>query len=152
VGHSGIQWNCCKMMMMMMISLPLRNTEHPLPTTAAGRQRLTPTQTRRHPYTAPTRRVGPVDGSPQPIWPTIGPPKLSPEGVPGPGGQSKGMWTWTLVLARPHGVETTFQKIRTNYHRARCGVAARPIKANGIATQGGSRRGVAEIRYTNLLY
>ena len=28
----------------MMISLPLRNTEHPLPTTAAGPQRLTPTR------------------------------------------------------------------------------------------------------------
>jgi len=32
----------------------------------------------------------------------IGPSKLAPEGGPGPGGQSKG--TWTLVLARPHGV------------------------------------------------
>jgi len=32
----------------MMISLPLRNTEHPLPTTAADPQQLTPT--RRHHY------------------------------------------------------------------------------------------------------
>ena len=35
---------------MMVMSLPLRNTEHPLPTTAAGPQRLAPTW--RH-----TRRV-----------------------------------------------------------------------------------------------
>ena len=41
------------------------------------------------------------------MWPIIGPPKLAPEGGPEPGGQSKG--TWTLVLARPHGVETKFQ-------------------------------------------
>jgi len=74
--------------------------------------------------------VGPVDGPPQPIcdlksiWPIVGPPKLAPEGGPGPGGQSKG--TWTLVLARPHGVETKFQKsAQITNHRARCGVAAR---------------------------
>jgi len=36
------------------------------------------------------RRVGPVDGPPQPIWLIVGPPKLAPEGGPGPGGQSKG--------------------------------------------------------------
>jgi len=48
--------------------------------------------------------VGPVDRPPQPIWPIVEPPKLAPEGGPGAGGQSKG--TWTLVLARPHGVET----------------------------------------------
>jgi len=38
----------------MMISLPLQNTQHPLPTTAAGPQRLTPT--RRHHYN--TKRGG----------------------------------------------------------------------------------------------
>ena len=42
------------------------------------------------------------------MWPIVGPPKLAPERGHGPGGQSKG--TWTLVLARPHGVETKFQK------------------------------------------
>ena len=51
------------------------------------------------------KSVGPVDGPPQPIWPIVGPPKLAPEGGPGPGGQSKG--TWTLILARPHGVIET---------------------------------------------
>ena len=56
----------------------------------------------------PKKGVGPVDGPPQPIWPIVGPPKLAPEGGPGPGGQSKG--TWRLVLARPHGVETKFRK------------------------------------------
>jgi len=55
------------------------------------------------------KRVGPIDGLPQPIWPIVGPPELAPEGGPGPGGQSKG--TWTLVLAHPHGViETKFKK------------------------------------------
>ena len=49
---------------MTMLSLPLRNTEHPLPTTAAGPQRLTPT--RRHPcYTTKKgrarRRTAPTD-------------------------------------------------------------------------------------------
>jgi len=58
--------------------------------------------------TAPKKRVGLVDGPPQPMWPIVGPPRLAPEGGPGPGGQSKG--TWTLVLARPHGVDTKFQK------------------------------------------
>ena len=61
----------------MMISLPLRNTEYPLPTTAAGPQRLTPT--RRH-HCCKKRRVGPVDGLPLPMWPIIGPPKLAPLG------------------------------------------------------------------------
>jgi len=51
--------------MMMMISLPLRNTEHPLPTTAAaGPQRLTPQ--RRHPCCTKEkgrarRRTAPTD-------------------------------------------------------------------------------------------
>ena len=61
----------------VMISLPLRNTEHPLPTTAASPQRLTPT--RRHHYNknkGRARRRTP----PQRMWPIIGPPKLAPEG------------------------------------------------------------------------
>jgi len=91
--------------------------------------------------TAPKKGVGPVDGPPQPIWTIIGPPKLAPEGGPGPGRQSKG--TWTLVLARPHGVETKFQKIRTTNHRARCGcgVAAR---RSPTASRRKGGRGVAE--------
>jgi len=41
------------------------------------------------------------------MWPIIGPPKLAPEGGPGPGGQSEGTWTLDLVLARQHdGVES----------------------------------------------
>ena len=47
----------------MMISLPLRNTQHPLPTTAAGLQRLTPA--RRHHYNKTggraRRRTAPTD-------------------------------------------------------------------------------------------
>jgi len=88
-----------------MISLPLRNTQHPLPPRQPARS-----GSHRHGDTpaAPKRRVGAVDGPPQPIWPIVGPPKLAPEGGPGLGGQSKG--TWTLVLARPHGVEPKCQK------------------------------------------
>jgi len=45
---------------------------------------------------------GGVDGPPQTDLAQNGPPKLASEGGPGPGGRSKG--TWTLVLARLHGV------------------------------------------------
>jgi len=70
------------------------------------------------------------------MWPIIGPPKLTPEGGPGPGGQSKG--TWTLVLARPHGIETKVQ----DPHKSSCQVwGGRPPQSNGIAAQGGSGGG-----------
>jgi len=54
----------CRVGVSKIISLPLRNTEHPLPTTAAGPQRLTPT--RRHPCCTKKkgrarRRTAPTD-------------------------------------------------------------------------------------------
>jgi len=66
------------------------------------------------------------------MWPIIGLPKLAREGGPGPGGQSKG--TWTLVVARPHGVEKKFQ----DPHKSSCQVwGSRPPQLNSIAAQGG---------------
>ena len=79
-------------------------TEHltPPPHHSSSRPAAAHTETE-PPLLHQQKREGPVDRPPQPIWPIVGPPKLAPEGGPGPGGQSKG--TWTLVLARPHGVE-----------------------------------------------
>ena len=84
-------------------------TEHltPPPHHSSSRPAAAHTETE-PPLLHQQKREGPVDRPPQPIWPIVGPPKLAPEGGPGPGGQSKG--TWTPVLARPHGVETKFQK------------------------------------------
>jgi len=56
---------------------PTKHLTPPPTAAAASPQRLTPK--RRHPCC--TRRVGPVDGPPQPIWPIVGPPKLAPEGA-----------------------------------------------------------------------
>ena len=114
--------------------------------------------TRVHAHTGPRRHT--------PIIVIIGPPKLAPKAGPGPGGQSKG--TWTLVLARPHGVETKFQvsiitkfkqrradqdvfKIRTSTststnHKSSCPACevvwgGRPPQSNSIAAQGGGGGG-----------
>jgi len=122
-------------------SAPTKHLTTPLPTTAAGPQRLTPTRTRRHPYSTSTKKGrGPVDGPPhQPIWPIIGPPNVAPEGGPGPA-KAKAR-VWTLVLARPHGVETTFQK---SAQIIVPGVGwLCPPQSNGIATQGGAGGGRA---------
>ena len=67
------------------------------PNTPSPPQQPARSGSHRHGDTTTIKRgVGPVDGRPQPIWPKSGPPRLAPEGGPGPRGQSKG--TWTLGL------------------------------------------------------
>jgi len=83
---------------------------------------------------APKRRVGPVDGPPQPIWPIVGPPKLAPEGGPGPGGgqSSKGTWTYAGFSFSPSALKQSFK----NTHKSSCQVwGGCPPQSNGIATQ-----------------
>jgi len=65
----GAQSSFTKESILKMISLPLRNTWHPLP----PQQQPARSGSHRNGDTpaAPKRRVGPVDGPPQPIWPIL---------------------------------------------------------------------------------
>ena len=56
--------------------LPTPYPIRPIPHAAAGPR--SGSHRRGDTPAAPKRRVGPVDGPPQPIWPIIGPPKLAP--------------------------------------------------------------------------